>query len=242
VPSCRVIPDDPKDLTCFVFQACWPPAAARPEPARALENWAATSRLSSGLPGSVTGAPSRGWVPGSACRRPPPTGYLHKVIEVPGEKAPGLREPVERALAEGTPYVILGGKGAGTGRCHEKTTSRKGAETGPWYSGKKHDFGGNINARARNALIRSVRCLAERGFALLTRRRQTLQHVTMSPGENRPDRTRRPRPDAIRARNARLKSQWENFKWGPARARALRQPGRGRPRARGRADIVWITG
>lgn len=40
----------------------------------------------------------------------------------------------------------------------------------------------DINARTRNALIRSVRCLRERGFALLTQRWQTLQHVTMSPG------------------------------------------------------------
>jgi hypothetical protein len=40
----------------------------------------------------------------------------------------------------------------------------------------------DINARARNALIRSVRCLGERGFALLTQRRQTLQHITASPG------------------------------------------------------------
>jgi DDE superfamily endonuclease len=41
----------------------------------------------------------------------------------------------------------------------------------------------DINARTRNALIRSVRCLGERGFALLTKRWQTLQHVTMSPGK-----------------------------------------------------------
>ena len=40
----------------------------------------------------------------------------------------------------------------------------------------------DINARTRNELIRSVRCPVERGFALLTQRWQTLQHVTMSPG------------------------------------------------------------
>jgi hypothetical protein len=39
----------------------------------------------------------------------------------------------------------------------------------------------DINTRTRNALIRSVRCLGERGFAL-AQRWQTLQHVTMSPG------------------------------------------------------------
>lgn len=180
--------------------------------------------------------------------------YLDEVISVLAEQAPGLREALEKALAEGTPYVILDGKIVGSDRCHEKTTSRKGTEIDLWYSGKRKDFGGNvqavfypdgrpmwvsdvlpgnvndlaaarenvlavirpfvekmpvladggyegaghgvltpvkkpsgmkeldINARTRNALIRSVRCLGERGFALLTQRWQTLQHVTMSPG------------------------------------------------------------
>ncbi len=40
----------------------------------------------------------------------------------------------------------------------------------------------DISTRARNALIRSARCLGERGFALLTQRWRTLQHVTASPG------------------------------------------------------------
>jgi DDE superfamily endonuclease len=170
-------------------------------------------------------------------------------------RAPGLAGQLERALAGGTPYLILDGKIAGTGRCREKTTSRrKGKITGLWYSGKTRGFGGNIQAlfypsgiplrvsgvlpgnvhdlaaaresvlavlrpfldampvlaglgyegaghgvhvpvrkpagvkeldigtRARNALIRSVRCRGERGFALLTQRWKTLQHVTASPG------------------------------------------------------------
>jgi hypothetical protein len=42
----------------------------------------------------------------------------------------------------------------------------------------------DIDTRARNALIRSVRCLGERGFALLTQRWKTLQHVTASPGRS----------------------------------------------------------
>ena len=41
----------------------------------------------------------------------------------------------------------------------------------------------DLNPRTRNALIRSTRCLGERGFALLTQRWQTLQHVTASPGK-----------------------------------------------------------
>jgi hypothetical protein len=39
----------------------------------------------------------------------------------------------------------------------------------------------DINTRTRNALIRSMRCLGERGFALLTGRWRTLQHITASP-------------------------------------------------------------
>lgn len=40
-----------------------------------------------------------------------------------------------------------------------------------------------INARTYNALQRSLRCLGERGFALLTGRWRTLQHITASPGK-----------------------------------------------------------
>ena len=39
----------------------------------------------------------------------------------------------------------------------------------------------DINTRTRNVLLRSLRCLGERGFALLTGRWRTLQHVTASP-------------------------------------------------------------
>jgi DDE superfamily endonuclease len=168
-------------------------------------------------------------------------------------RAPGLREALERGLAEGLSYLILDGKVVRTDRCRKKTTSRKGNVIDLWYSGKAHDFGGNIqalfapsgiplwvsdvllgnvhdlaaarrnvlgvlrpflarlpvladpgydgagagahvplkkparmkeldiNTRTRNALIRSARCLGERGFALLTQRWRTLQRVTASP-------------------------------------------------------------
>ena len=180
--------------------------------------------------------------------------YLAEVIDVLAGQAPGLREALERAVAEGAPYVILDGKVVGADRCHEKTVSRKGAEIDLWYSGKRKDFGGNIQAvfypdgrpmwvsdvlpgnvndlaaaremvlsvirpftekmpvladggyegaghgiltpvkkpkkakeldinnRTRNALLRSLRCMGERGFALLSQRWRTLQLVTMSPG------------------------------------------------------------
>ena len=41
----------------------------------------------------------------------------------------------------------------------------------------------DINTRTRNALLRSLRCLGERGFALLTGRWRTLHHVTLSPSK-----------------------------------------------------------
>ena len=41
----------------------------------------------------------------------------------------------------------------------------------------------DINTRTRNALQRSLRCLGERGFALLTGRWRALQHITASPGK-----------------------------------------------------------
>ena len=41
----------------------------------------------------------------------------------------------------------------------------------------------DINTRTRNALQRSLRCLGERGFALLTSRWRTLQHITASPSK-----------------------------------------------------------
>jgi hypothetical protein len=40
----------------------------------------------------------------------------------------------------------------------------------------------DIDTRSRNAIQPSMRCLGERGFALLTGRWRTLQHITASPG------------------------------------------------------------
>ncbi len=41
----------------------------------------------------------------------------------------------------------------------------------------------DIDNRAYNKLLRSVRCLGERAFALLTQRWRTLQHITASPSK-----------------------------------------------------------
>jgi hypothetical protein len=52
--------------------------------------------------------------------------YLDEVIEVLADRAPGLQEQLEHALAEGVPYLILDGKVVDADRCREKTVSRKG--------------------------------------------------------------------------------------------------------------------
>ncbi len=181
--------------------------------------------------------------------------YVAEGTKVVSAEAPGLEEALERAVKEGTPYVILDGKIVSSDRCHQKTVSQKGREIDLWYSGKKKDFGGNIqglfypgglpmwisdvlpgnvhdlaaarenvlpalrnytgkmpgladcgyegaghgvltpvkkpkgvkeldiNARTRNMLLSSARCLGERGFALLSQRWKTLQNVTASPSE-----------------------------------------------------------
>jgi DDE superfamily endonuclease len=181
--------------------------------------------------------------------------YVAEGTEVIAAQAPGLEEALERAVKEGAPYVILDGKIVDSDRCHEKTVSRKGRDIDLWYSGKKKDFGGNVqalfypgglplwvsdalpgnvhdlaaarenvlpvlrgytgempcladcgyegaghgvltpvkkpkgmaeldsNARTRNMLISSARCLGERGFALLSQRWKTLQHITASPSQ-----------------------------------------------------------
>lgn len=179
--------------------------------------------------------------------------YLNEVINVLAARAPDLHAALDRAENEGMPHLILDGKIVDTDRLHVKTVSKKGKEIDRWYSGKTHDFGGNIQAimsprgiplwisdvlpgnihdleaarqqvldiirpytkempvladpgyegaghgiltpvkkpqngreldidtKTYNALLRAVRALGERGFALLTQRWRTLQHITLSP-------------------------------------------------------------
>jgi len=60
-----------------------------------------------------------------------------------------------------------------------------GAGTGIYIPVKQPADGRDldINTRTRNALQRSLRCLGERGFALLTGRWRALRHVTASPSK-----------------------------------------------------------
>jgi hypothetical protein len=182
--------------------------------------------------------------------------YLDEVVIVPAEQAPDLRETLERAKDKGLSHLILDGKIIPCHRCKEPAVSVRGEVIDPWYPGKAHAHGGNVqavlapdrfppwvsqvepgsvhditaarahalpalypaataglparadpgyegagigilipvkqppggreldvNTRTRNALQRSLRCLGERGFALLTGRWRTLHHITASPSK-----------------------------------------------------------
>lgn len=180
--------------------------------------------------------------------------YRDEALAVLAGQAPDLHQALDQVAAEGWSHVILDGKVVESDRCAAKTTSKKGEQIDLWYSGKTHDFGGNIQAlmrpdglpiwtsgvepgsvhdltaarehvlgalyaaaarglptladpgyegaghgvwtpiktpadgnrldpdnRTYNTLLRSLRCLGERGFALLTTRWRVLQHITACP-------------------------------------------------------------
>ena len=75
--------------------------------------------------------------------------YVAEAVDVLSAQAPGLPEALERALAEGVPYVILDGKVFASDRCSEPMTSVKGEQVDAWYSGKAHRHGGNVQAVMR---------------------------------------------------------------------------------------------
>jgi hypothetical protein len=75
--------------------------------------------------------------------------YVAEAVEVLSEQAPDLAEALERALADGVPYVILDGKVFGTDACAGTTESAKGTEVHLWYSGRKRRYGANVQAVMR---------------------------------------------------------------------------------------------
>ena len=72
--------------------------------------------------------------------------YVAEAVDVLSEQAPGLAEALERALAEGVPYVILDGKVFGTDACAGTTENAKGEEVHRWYSGRKRRYGAGVQA------------------------------------------------------------------------------------------------
>ena len=75
--------------------------------------------------------------------------YVTEAVDVLSAQAPGLPQALERAMAEGAPYVILDGKVFASDRCSEPMTSVKGEQVDAWYSGKAHRHGGNVQAVMR---------------------------------------------------------------------------------------------
>ena len=72
--------------------------------------------------------------------------YVAEAVDVLAAQAPGLAEALERALAQGIPYVILDGKVFAADACAGTTESKKGGQISLWYSGRKHAYGANVQA------------------------------------------------------------------------------------------------
>jgi DDE superfamily endonuclease len=72
--------------------------------------------------------------------------YVAEAVDVLSARAPDLGGALERALAEGVPYVILDGKVFGTDACAGTTESARGGEISLWYSGKTRSYGANVQA------------------------------------------------------------------------------------------------
>lgn len=64
--------------------------------------------------------------------------YVAEAAGVLSRQAPDLPAALERAMAEGVPYVIPDGKAFACDRCAEPVTSVKGEQADAWYSGKAH--------------------------------------------------------------------------------------------------------
>jgi hypothetical protein len=98
------------------------------------------------------------------------------------EAEPGSVHDLTAARARALPALYLA---AATGLPTLADPGYDGAGIGILIPVKQPPGGGelNINTRTRNAIQRSLRCLGERGFALLTGRWRTLQHVTASPSK-----------------------------------------------------------
>jgi hypothetical protein len=75
--------------------------------------------------------------------------YVAEAADVLSAQAPTLTDALERAAAEGVPYVILDGKVFASDRCSRPATSVKGQVIDAWYSGKARRHGGNVQAVTR---------------------------------------------------------------------------------------------
>ena len=96
-------------------------------------------------------------------------GSVHDITAARLHALPGLY----RAAAAGLPTLADPGyDGAGIG-IHIPVKQPA--------DGRDLDIG--TRTRTRNAMLRSLRCLGERGFALITQRWRTLHYITASPSK-----------------------------------------------------------
>jgi DDE superfamily endonuclease len=72
--------------------------------------------------------------------------YVDEAVDVLAARAPGLTEALQRALADGVPYVILDGKLFATDACAGTAQSARGGEISLWYSGRKRRYGAGVQA------------------------------------------------------------------------------------------------
>jgi hypothetical protein len=70
--------------------------------------------------------------------------YVHEGIDVPAAQAPDLPDVLRERLARGHSHVTLDGMLIPTDRVAETTTNADGKTINLWYSGKHHEFGGNV--------------------------------------------------------------------------------------------------
>jgi hypothetical protein len=98
------------------------------------------------------------------------------------EAEPGSVHDITAARAHALPALY---RAAATGLPTLADPGYDGAGTGIHMPVKQPPDGRDldISTRTRNAIQRSLRCLGERGFALLTGRWRTLHHITASPSK-----------------------------------------------------------
>ena len=72
--------------------------------------------------------------------------YVDEAAGVLAARAPDLAQALERALADGLPYVILDGKVFATDACAGTAESARGGEINLWYSGRKRRYGAGVQA------------------------------------------------------------------------------------------------
>ncbi|MFI0470744.1 hypothetical protein ACH347_42350 [Saccharopolyspora sp. 5N102] len=112
--------------------------------------------------------------------------YVDEVIDLLAQQAPDLHEALQDAAAGGEPYVILDGKlfapvrftDPGRRRFPRRRHRRPHPDQTPQNRQKAPTRGRQPHLQH---LLRGLRALGERGFALLTQRWQALKHITASP-------------------------------------------------------------